>query len=241
MSDINRLPARYKDSFRRFASASDAVLNMATLLRPDYHTVYTHFLGDALPGEWNTAATNGTSAAVTVASSRLTMTSGTNDDGYAGQAFGLHWKGDQGMYFTSEQQLNTLTTSKIEVGITDAIADAGAVATKATPTGTADDFIVLVRDTDDNTDLDLISELDNGGPAANAEGVYTVAAATNFLTEFRYQNDAAAVYVNGSHVGSGACQGGDLVTPWWFCQSRAGSASRIFVVEWAFVTGPSGI
>lgn len=241
MSDINYLPRNYYKSFRRAAAASDAVRNMILLLDPSYHTVYSHFLGDALPSEWATAKTNGTSAAVSVATSQLTMTSGTDDDGYAGQAFGLFWKGDNGFYFESQQALDTLTTSKIEVGVTDAVNDAGAVNAKATPTATASDFVVLVRDTDDNTELDLISLKSGGSATANAENVYTVAAGTNFRTEFRGQNDAVAVFVNGGHVGAGAIEGGNLITPWWFVQSRAGAASRIFTAEYFLMTGPSGL
>ena len=86
MADINRLPRNYKPSFGRLASTSDAILNMATFFDPHYETIYTHFLGDALPGEWAAAKTNGTAAAVTVAASALTLTSGTDDNGYAGQA-----------------------------------------------------------------------------------------------------------------------------------------------------------
>ena len=239
MSDINRLPRRYKQSFRNFASASEAVQNMAAIFRPDYTTLYTHFLGDALTAEWPAVAgTNGTS---TVAGSKLTLTSTTTDNDSAGQPFGLFWKGDNGIFMESEQALDVLTTVKIEVGLTDAVADDGAVATKATPTGTADDFGVLIFDTDDNTDVDLISELDNGGPSADAQGVYTLVAATNFTSEFRVQNDAFSAFVDGTHIGGGAFQGGDLVTPWWYVQSRAVSTTRILTVEWAFVTGPSGL
>ena len=169
------------------------------------------------------------------------MTTGTDDDGYAGQAYGLLWKGDLG--YTSEFIFapgSAITTLKFEVGMTDAVADAGAVATKATPTGTADDFCVLVFDRDDNAELDLISELDNGGPVANAENVYTLAASTIFSAEFKAQGDVVGVFINGSNVGSGSMQGGDLVTPWWFAQARAGAASRTLDVYWAFCTGPNG-
>jgi len=240
MTDINYLPRNYLNSFRRAASASDAVRNALLVANPDYETVYTHFLGDALTAEWPAAKTNGTSAAVTVASSRLTMTTGTDDDGYAGQAFGLFWKGDRGFYMESAQALDTLATSKIEIGVTDATADAGAVDAKATPTATATDFCVLVRDTDDNTDLDLISQKATG-VAANAEGVYAVVAGTVFRTEFRGQNDAVSVFVNGSGVGGGAIEGGTLITPWHYAQSRTGTASRILTVEYLLMTGPSGL
>jgi hypothetical protein len=243
MADVNRLPRRWAHSFRRAANASDAVLNILTAYRPDYHTVYTNFLGDALTAEWAAADVNGSSAAATVASSQLTLTSGTSDNGHAGQGYGLFWTGDAGIFFESEQSLDTITTAKIEIGLTDALTDDGAVATKASPTGTADDFCVLILDTDDNTQFDLISEIDNGGPVANAEDVYTIVAGTDFTTEFRAQNDTVAVFVNGADIlgatGTAASmQGGDSVTPWWVVQARAGSASRILTVNYAICTGP---
>lgn len=245
MAQLDRLPDKVRQAFNNLSTASEAVRVMSLQQNPDWLTIYmTPFMGDALPGEWGAAKTNGTAAAVSVASTTLICTSGTDDNGYAGQGYGLFWKGDNGIYFESEQQLDTLATSKIEIGLTDSIADAGAVATKATPTGTADDFCVLVRDTDDNTDLDVISELDNGGPTADAEGVLTVVAATNFTAIFRAQGDAVDVAVgsqvsNAATVGSGSMQGGDLVSPWVFAQSRAVSASRILTTSYWYVAGPA--
>lgn len=241
MSDINYLPRNYIKSFRRAAAATDAVRNLMLLLHPGYTTLYTNFLGDALPGEWASAKTNGTSAAVTVATSQLINTTGTDDDGYAGQGFGLLWKGDNGVYMESAQSLDTITTSKIEMGLTDATDDAGAVNTKATPSATATDFCVLVRDTDDNTQLDVISQ-NTTGVAAAKENVYTVVGGTIFRTEFVAQNDLVAVFVNGANVAADApMQGGTLVTPWWFAQARTSSASRVLSVEYVFCTGPNGL
>lgn len=240
MADINRLPRNWAKAMRNANAASEGARNIIMLADPGYEVLYTHFLGDALPAEWVAAKTNGTSAANTVAASRLTMTSGTDDDGYAGQGFGLFWSGDKGFYMESMQALNTLTTSKIEVGVSDATDDAGAVATKATPTATATDFCVLVRDTDDNTDLDLISQKASG-VAANAEGVYAVVGGTYFRTEFRGQNDFVSVFVNGNNVGAGNIEGGTAITPWFFTQSRAGTASRVQTVEYLLMVGPSGL
>jgi hypothetical protein len=241
MTDINRLPRNWAKAMKNAAAASEAVRNILMSGDPAYEIVYTHFLGDALPSNWGAAKTNGTSAAVTVASSRLTCTSGTDDDGYAGQGFGLFWSGDKGFYFENYTALDTVTTSKLEVGVTDSIADAGAVGAKATPTATASDFCVLVRDTDDNTDLDLISLKSGGSATANAEGVYTVAGGTYFRSEFRGQNDAVSVFVNGGQVGSGAIEGGNAISPWVFVQSRAVSASRIATSEYWIMVGPSGL
>lgn len=220
-------------------SAYKALDNLYRAADPNNNTVIYVPIGDLIPDEWVAAATNGTSAAVSVGSGLLTMTTGTDDNGYAGQAFGLLWKGDLG--YTSEFIFapgSAITTIKFEVGMTDAVADAGAVATKATPTGTADDFVVLVYDTDDNTQLDVIYELDNGGPAAAAENVATVAASTYLRAQFRALTDNVGVSVNGSLVAVANCQGGDLVTPWVFAQARAGAASRTLDTRFYFCTGP---
>lgn len=229
---------------RQASTASEAVRNVILSMNPEWHVVYTNFLGDALPSEWGAAQTNGDGAAVTVAASRLTLTTGADNNGYAGQGFGLFWKGDNGFYLESQQALNTLATSKIEVGVTDALNDAGAVNAKATPTATATDFCVLVRDTADNTELDIISQKATG-VAANAENVHAVAAGTNFTAIFRGQNDAVDVQVGSSsgnvrHVGSGVIEGGTLITPWWFAQART-TSSRIVTVEYALMAGPNGV
>lgn len=242
MSDRDRLPLNHRRAMRSFASASDAVRDLALQMHPDWHVVYTHFLGDALPGEWAAAKTNGAAAAVTVASSRLTCTAGTDDNGYAGQGFGLFWKGDWGIYLESEQQIDAITSSKIEVGFTDAVDDAGAVNAKTTPTATADDFVVVIRDTDHNTSFDIISA-DDTVVAAGATGIHTLVAATAFTTAFTAQNDTVDVRIGSSYSnmltkGSGGMEGGDLVTPWWFAQARAATANRIFVVEYALCAGP---
>lgn len=243
MSDITRLPGGWRRAMRNAATASEAVRNTILVNHPDWHAVYQQFLGDALPGEWAAAKTNGSGAAVSVASSQLTCTSGADNDGYAGQPIGLFWKGDWGIFFESEQAQDNVTSSKLEVGFTDAIADAGAVNVKATPTATADDFCVLCLDSDDNAEFDIISELDNAGTAAGAQDVFTVVAGSNFTTQFVAQNDVVSVRVgsaagNIAVVGDGAMQGGDLMTPWVFSQTRT-TASKILTVEYMICVGPN--
>ena len=243
MSDINRLPSNFARAMRQGTTASEAVRNIIKAFDPTWHVVYTNFLGDALPGEWPAKA--GANGTATVASSQLTLTATTTDNDGAGQGFGLFWKGDNGVYFESQQSLDVLTTVKIETGLTDATNDAGAVNAKATPSATATDFCVLVRDTDDNTELDVISQKATG-VAANAENVHTVAAGTDFTTAFIAQNDVVSVQIGSSSgdlavVGSGVIEGGTLITPWWFVQSRAGSVTRVYTVEYVLCAGPNGV
>lgn len=241
MSDINFLPRNYLKQIRRSHVAAAGVREMMLNYHPEYETVFDHYLGDAVNALYPSAVTNGTSAAVGVATSQLILTTGTDDNGYAGQAYGLFWKGDNGIYMESAQSVNSVANVKFEVGLTDATDDAGAVNSKATPTGRAENFCVLILDTDDNAEWDIISELDNGGSVANAENVFTAVGGTIFRTEFVMQNDFVAVFVNGAAVGRGSCQGGDLMTPWFFTQARAGTDSKTGNVEYLFCTGPNGL
>jgi len=233
------LPRRVALAFRN-ASDDEAALDiLLKSMRPDWHTIRTNFFGDALDSNWAAGVVDaGPSGSITIAN-KMTLTTGATDNGHYGQGPGLAWKGDNGVYFeTIAAPGSAITTVKYEIGLTDAVADAGAVATKATPTGTADDFCVLVFDRDDNAELDLISELDNGGPVANAENVATVAASTYLRAQFRALGDSVGVSINGRQVGIGSLQGGDLVTPWVFAQARAGAASRTLDTRWFFCAGP---
>ena len=233
------LPDNVAQSFYGATSAYKALDNLYRGLDPNNNTLIYVPLGDLIPDEWAAAKTNGTSAAVSVASGLLTMTTGTDDNGYAGQGFGLFWKGDLG--YTSEiitAPGSAITTIKFEIGMTDSTADAGAVNVKATPSATADDFVVLVYDTDDNTQLDVVNQTDGSGVSAAAENVATVTASTMLRAQFRALGDNVGVFVNGSQVVSGGCQGGDLVTPWVFAQARAGAASRTLDTRFVFCVGP---
>lgn len=229
---------------RALISASSAYAAMQTLydvFNPENNALMYVPMGDLIPDEWAAVKSNGTAAASAVGSGLLTLTTGTDDNGYAGNGYGLLWKGDLG--YASEFAFApgaTITTIKFEVGMTDATDDAGAVNVKATPSATADDFVVLCYDTDDNTELDIIHQTDGSGVAAAAENVATVAGSTYLRAKFRALGDNVGVTINGVTYTAG-CQGGDLVTPWVFAQARAGSASRTLGVRWIFCVGPSGI
>lgn len=237
MAAVDWLPRRYKQGFRRSAYPSAALRNTSLLADPSYETVYTHFLGDNVTAEWPAAKTNGTSAAVTYASSKLTLTTGTDDDGYAGQGFGMFWTGTKGWYFACELSTpSAITTLKFEVGVSDATDDAGAIGTKATPTNTATDCVVCVFDTDDNTELDII-EVNSGSAAEVATNIVTVATSTSYTFEFVGKGTEVEVFVNGVSKGTGTLTAATAITPWVFAQARAGAASRVVTCDWWFMTG----
>lgn len=243
MTNVERLPRNWFRNFRAAAAASEGARNALMMAHPGYDMIYTHFLGDALPGEWAAAKTNGTSAAVTVASSQLTCTTGTDDNGYAGNAYGLFWTSTRGFYMESAQAISSVADAKFEVGFTDATADAGAVNNKATPTATADDFCVICLDTDDDAGVDVISGV-NTTISKNANAAMTVVGGTNFRTEFRTQDGFIDLWFNGARptlASAPLITTGDLITPWWFAQARAAGASKVLTVEYAVFGGPSGL
>ncbi|MDP6076944.1 MAG: hypothetical protein QF638_02040 [Acidimicrobiales bacterium] len=201
------------------------------------------FRGDALDAKYPTAKTNGASAAVTFtehnAQGFLDFVTGTDDDGYAGQGLGMQYTGDRGVLaeFLFETPAS-IATYKLEVALTDADDDAGGVSGKSGPTMTAGDFAGLVFDTDDDTNTTLITVKDGGTPAAVEQTDFDLAASTVYYATIRIIDDnvwatiqgvsgtntAKFTYANAT-AGAGI-QGGTALTPWFFTQARAGTASR---------------
>ena len=198
----------------------------------DYDVFEDKFWGDAILDEYPAAKTNGTSAAVTFAEHNengyLSMVTGTSDNGYAGQGLGMQFTGDRGVM--AEFIVKTpaaVTTMKIEVGLSDADDDAGAVNVKATPNATASDYAVFVADTDDDTVFGFHSAKAGSITASEDTGL-TLAASTTYRFAVRVEGDNVTAFCNGAVVAehSDGIEGGSKLTPWVFAQARTGSASR---------------
>lgn len=211
------------------------------------NTVDIPCYGDAVAGIID-PVTNGTAAAVGMGTNGrgITLTTGTDDNGYAGIALALAWKGDLGLLAEYWLLLPAaITTMKIEAGVTDALADAGAVNVKATPTANAADYGVFVRDTDDDNTLAFHSA--KAGTIVASEGLVTPAADDQLYVAVRVVDDNVEAWykTNGmrtiakvtGHGGSAGIEGGSLLTPWIFAQARAVSASRVLTVLRARITG----
>ena len=199
----------------------------------DYNIREDAFTGDAVDARYPAAKTNGSGAGITQTehTNGLILTTGTADDGYAGQGYGLNWSGDRGFLF--EGALTTpsaITTLKFEIGVSDADDDAGAVNSKGSATATAGDFAVFVFDTDDDANLGFISAKGGTVVATQDIGAVTIATSTTYRFAIRVEDDNVTAWVNGTKVGAAhLIEGGTKVTPWAFAQARAGSASRIVV------------
>lgn len=214
----------------------------------DLFTFDVLHLGDAVNDAID-VLTNGISAAAAQNSNGrgLELTTGTDDNGYAGYALSLGpWKGDTGFLVEHWLELPaTITTLKIEAGVTDALADAGAVNVKATPTATATDYAVFVYDTDD--DGVIAAHSAKAGTIVATEGVDTLSGSDKLYlairgdgdnVEFWYQaNGMAAPVKAAGHGGGAGIEGGTALTPWVFVQARAGSASRTVTALRTRITG----
>jgi hypothetical protein len=249
MADINFLPRRANRAWGRFADGSEALKTMLALQgNPGYASFWDDFIGDSA-GTWPASANWGYPATVGVNTEVIALagglnglltltTAGSSGDG-AGQGVGLHWNGDSGVYFIARAKLDTLATSKFEIGLTDSVADeGGAVDTKATPTFTATDCAVFVRDTTDDTNVTFVT---NGGSVAdaNADWSGTFAADTFYIFEVVVQNNIASGYINGQLVGSGGIEGGNLLTPWAMVETQT-AATRTLTLDYWGCTGPRG-
>jgi hypothetical protein len=197
----------------------------------DYDVFEDKFWGDVIRDEYPAAKTNGTSAAVTFtehnANAYLDLVSGTANDGYAGQGMGMQFKGDRGVL--GEFIVRTpaaVTTTKIEVGFSDADDDAGAINAKASASFTAGDCAVFVVDTDDDANIGFISA--KGGTGVATQDIQAIAASTTYRFAVRIEGDSVSAWINGVQVAGHAdgIEGGTALTPWVFVQARTGSASR---------------
>ena len=242
MSDINFLPRRLDRAWGRVAypEALKSLLAMAPG-NPAYASFWDDFYGDALDARYAADVGAGTQVVGVTAALGGTMTLTTQGnqatDG-AGIGLGLHWSGDRGIYFIARAKLNTLATSKFEIGLSDSAADeGGAVDTKSVPTFTATDCAVFVRDTTDDTNVTFVT---NGGSVdAAADWSGTFAADTYYTFEIVVQNNVASGYIDGQLVGTGNLEGGNALTPWAFCEQND-TAARTLTVDYWGIVGPRG-
>ena len=249
MPATDYLPRKLYNAMSRMAISEPAKALLALQGNPEYCSFWDDHVGTR-SGTWPAgtpySATSGTGTEVNgitqAVNGTMTLTTGANASDSAGQALGLNWNGDQGFYFIARLKINTITTSKLEIGLTDAVNDdAGAVDTKATPTFTATDCVLFVRDTTDDTNLTFVS---NGGSIdAAADAGYAVVGDTYFIVEIVARGDTdttgdnVAGYVNGQLVGSGNINGSVALTPWAHVTTRT-TATRTLSVDYWGIIGP---
>lgn len=244
MSSDNYLPRRIQDAWQRMAVPESVKAMLALHGNPAYVSFWDDFVGDSAgtwpaSANWGYPATVGTGTEVIAISAavggELTLTTAASANDSAGQGVGLHWNGDLNCYFAARLKIDDITNSKFEIGLTDSVADDGAVATKATPTFTATDCALFVRDTTDDTNVTFVS---NGGTTdGNADATFTIANDTYFIVEVVVSGNVASGYINGQLVGSGNIEGGNALTPWAYCETLT-TATRTLTLDWWLCIGP---
>lgn len=245
------LPRRLYNAFSKTGFASDPLKGLIALQgNPEYVSVWDDFTGTRT-GTWPAgtpyAATVGTGTEVIgltqAVGGTMTLTTGTGGSDTAGQGYGLNWSGDRGFYFITRLKMTTrITNVKFETGMTDSVADDGAVTTKATPAFTATDCAIAVLDTTEDSAVTFVS---NGGTTdANADWGGTLASNTYIVVEIvgsgatDTTGDNVACYINGALVGSGNIGGDAPLTPWWYIEDLAQSAATVLAVDYWGCVGP---
>lgn len=130
-------------------------------------------------------------------------------------------------------KVGVVANSKFEFGFaTETDVDDGVVGTKATPTSgdnTNDDYVVVIRDTDDDTSIEMVSDNQSGeadGPTLTVpSGTGITAADDTWLTIMVACNeqDEARYWVNGQYMNravTGVPNGDAALTPWIVCVDR---------------------
>jgi len=234
----------------RLRKGKSAIPSVLELMGMDVAYWRDDFQGGAGPTSWYTSlmyqstASGANSVAAAPATGavggKLRLDPGDANSGRSDLSLGLHYRGDLNAHcwfrFTTPA---AITSWKFESGFTDVVSgtDAGAVATKATPTFNATDALVLVFDTSDDTNLTLVGN--KAGTADTAIDFSTaLEAATDYYLGVELRGDQAKGYLlnaNGSLLEQTAWMDDAvtetvLLTPWAFCQNRSG-AQRLLDID----------
>ena len=200
------------------------------------------FKGGAAPGAYQSTASGAASATAAIVAGTVNgailLDAGTDNSGRSDLSLGRHFRGDLNATLIVRASIDTITTSKFEVGFTDVISgtDAGAVNVKATPSFTADDFVGLVRDTNDDTNVTLLGVAATVAAAA-IDMTTTIAAATYYYYGVTLRDTNAKGFIldaNGNLIEqtawmANAVTGTVLLTPWIFFQNRSAAAHAMTV------------
>ena len=232
----------YDAAGRSEDSGEGSLFNLLAQTDFFYNKFEDDFRGDLLLDEYPAAKTNGASAAVTFtehnAHGFLDFITGTANNGYAGQGVGLQWTGDRGILaeflFTTP---SSIADYKLEVGMADADDAAGMVNSKSGVTSTGTDYAVLIYDTAEDSTTELI-HAKAGTTAAVSNTDFVLAVSTLYYVTFRIDGDNVKASIQGltgtptaryefaNATAAAGIEGATALTPWFFTQARAGSASK---------------
>lgn len=152
----------------------------------------------------------------------------------------LAFKGDNYCVVAARIAIDTLATSKVEVGFTDVTTDAGAVNNLGTNTRRATDCAVWVRDTNDNDywqcagAMAVIGVPDKIEPEISptaGEFEWLIVALKGNFAKF-YRLDQHANLTKETAWMANAIEGGNKVCPWIFVQIRDAVDRNVQLDRW---------
>ncbi len=201
------------------------------------------FQGDTLSGTYQSTASGANSVAAAISTGvvngAILLDAGDANSGRCDLSWGLHYQAQLNPVYVARFKINTLTTRKFEIGFTDVISgtDAGAVATKATPTFNATDCAVLVYDTSDDALLTLAGN-SNGTAATvddfsielSADTYYYFGVALEGTDAYGFVLNANGYLLETAQISS-AITATTLLTPWLFVQNRGANAGSM-TADW---------
>lgn len=179
---------------------------LESLAIKDVYNIEDDFMGTLNADLWTTTTSGGGNSATFVLATDIAggvLRGDTGDDSEADIGINSTLKGwaidNRPIAITRLKPEGAIANSKFEFGFADADA-AGQVNVKATPTSTGSDYAVIIRDTDDDTSIDMVC--DGTTPAvesvAGTHGVtWTLSAWHTFMIALNEQ-DEAYFWANGS-------------------------------------------
>ncbi len=253
------MPLRRIATEHRFSSHLQKVMAQSRLYRAmEYQSLQVAKVEDDFFGPtlntflWNVSNGGGGSAANPVISGTLVvngaieMVTGTagNDTASSDLSGGLSYRGDHGAVFVAHIATSSISAGKMELGFTDATADAGAVLIKADRTFTATDCALWVYDSIDNANWEGLAA-NNGttAPMATVEaGISPVANTFEWLMVELIESDDANTEcaVEFSRFTSEGVRtfreiGGGIE------ETNAGPNANVLLTPWIYVEASDGV
>lgn len=242
-NSVIQLPTR--EILKRKLPGNDKVFSLLELLTLNISKWDDDFQGDTLHGGYQSTASGAGSAAAAISAGlqggAVILVTGTDADGRSDLSLGLHFAGNSNVVIAARLKISAISGAKIEIGFTDVVSgtDAGAVATKATPTFNANGCALWAFDTNDNDYWEGIAALE-GVAATTVEAAISPAADTyewmivalngTSAKYLRLNADAEKTYESAWQTS--AITAATLLTPWVFVQTRNTTSKTLTLDRW---------
>ena len=254
---------RTREALKRVKGGRDGTYPFLENLTWDVVHYFDDFLGDEIRGSGTTPGLyevkTGVDGAIGILANQangvaeIRASDGAGaDNEYGGISLPeLAFRGDRNVVVAFRVSIDALATVKVELGLTDATDDAGAVNVKATPSFTATDFCGWVLDTDDNANWEGLAVNSGSAKTTISPGIAPVAGTFETMVvavreDDSTNNEAAVRFLRLNADGNMTYDSGwnaeyisstVALVPWMFIQLRNGTIDRNLQVDFIDVRG----